>query len=157
MHSGKVTHMMRLSDRLSSMNIRQFCLTGLLLVMVLLLSSHPAQAEWVALEKRYQPQGKQTVYYDPNSLLREENWVTLWQLADTKWMGEPPTPRFLSAKTHKQFDCLRWRFRVLAVVEFSRKMATGKTTNGYIENGSWQKIEPQSVDQGLAEIACRTS
>jgi len=125
--------------------------------MALLLPARPAHAEWIALEKRHQPQGKQTVYYDPHSILREENWVSLWQLADTKWMGEPPTPRFLSAKTHKQFDCLRWRFRILAVVQFSRKMATGKSNNGYIENGSWQNIESQSVEQGLAEIACRKS
>lgn len=149
--------MKRWPDRLPPINMRDPCLTGLLLITALLLPSHPAHAEWVALEKRHQPQGKQTVYYNPDSILREENWISLWQLADTKWMGEPPTPRFLSAKTHKQFDCLRWRFRILAVVEFSRQMATGKSTNGYIENGNWQKIEPQSVDQGLAEIACRKS
>lgn len=148
---------MHLRDRLTSMNMCTFCLTALSLAMALLLPARPARAEWIALEKRHQPQGKQTVYYDPHSILREENWVSLWQLANTQWMGEPPTPRFLSAKTHKQFDCLRWRFRILAIVEFSRKMATGKSNNGYIENGSWQSIESQSVDQGLAEIACRKS
>lgn len=122
---------------------------------VLLLSHSPAHAGWLALEKRYQPPGKQTVYFDPDSILRQENWVTVWQLVDTKWMGEPPTPRFLSAKTHKQFDCVRWHFRILAVVEFSRQMATGKSAGGYIQNGGWQRIEAQSADQGLAEIVCR--
>jgi hypothetical protein len=137
------------------MSIRESCLTGLLVVAVLLLTSYPAHAGWVALEKRHQPQGKRTVYYDPDSVVRDGNWVTVWQLADTQWMGEPPTPRFLSAKTHKQFDCARWRFRILAVIEFSRQMATGKSAGGYIENGGWQNIEPKGADQGLAEIACR--
>ncbi|MDH5640358.1 MAG: hypothetical protein OEY28_03615 [Nitrospira sp.] len=135
------------------MSTQKSYLAGLLVLAVLLVY-HPAHAEWVALEKRHQPRGKQTVYYDSDSILREENWVTIWQLTNTKWMGEAPTPRFLSLKSHKQFDCMRWRFRVLAVVEFSRNMATGKSNSGYIENGGWQKIESQSPDQGLAEIVC---
>ena len=137
------------------MRIPQARLTQLVLVAALLLAHHPASAEWIALEKRHQPQGKQTVYFSPDSIVREGNWVTIWQLTDTTWMGEPPTPRFLSAKTHKQFDCARWHFRILRIVEFSRQMATGKSTNGYIENGSWQRISPQTPDQGLAEIVCR--
>lgn len=64
-------------------------------------------------------------------------------------MGEPPTPKFLSAKTHKQFDCAKDRFLVLAVVEYSREMATGNSAGGYIENGNWQQVEPQSVNQAL--------
>jgi len=131
------------------------CLLRCLFIAALLLSHSHAYADWVALEKRHQPQGKQTVYFAPDSILREDNWVTVWELVDTKWMGEPPTPRYLSAKIHKQFDCVRWRFRILAVTEFSRQMATGKSASGYIHNGGWQKVEPQSADQGLAEIACR--
>lgn len=128
---------------------------GLLLILTLLLGHEPAYAGWVALDSRYQPKGKQTFYFDPDTIRRDGNWVTLWQLVDTKWMGESPTPRFLSAKTHKQIDCTRWRFRILAVVEFSRQMATGKSWGGYIENGNWQQIEPQTVDHGLLEQACR--
>jgi hypothetical protein len=70
-------------------------------------------------------------------------------------MGEPPTPRFLSAKTHKQFDCARARFRVLAVIEFSRQLATAKSSSGYIENGSWQPVNAQTPEQGLWEAVCR--
>ena len=155
-NSGKVAPMSCSNNRGLPTRKGKSCLTSLFLVTALLLSSHSAHAEWIALEKRHQPQGKQTIYYDPNSIVREENWVTVLQLADTMWMGEPPTPRFLSAKTHKQFDCSRWRFRILAVVEFSRRMTKGKSSNGYIENGSWQKIEPKGPDQGLGEIVCRT-
>jgi hypothetical protein len=132
-------------------------MTRFLMIAALLLIHGPAYAGWVALEKRYQPPGHQPVYFDPDTIRREGNWVTLWQLADTKWMGEPPTPRFLSAKTHKQFDCAKGRVRVLAIVEFSRQMATGKSAGGYIENGNWQEIEPQSVNQALWEAVCSKS
>jgi hypothetical protein len=134
------------------MMIRFFLITALLL-------SHygSAYAGWVALEKRHQSPGKQTVYFDPDTIHREGSWVSLWQLANTRWMGEPPTPRFLSAKTHKQFDCAKGRFRVRAVVEFSREMATGKSSSGYIENGNWQQIEPQGINQALWDTVCRKS
>ena len=127
----------------------------LALIVILLLSHGSADAGWVALEKRYQPPATQTVYFDPDTIRWDGVWVSVWQLTDTKWMGEPPTPRFLSAKTHKQFDCARARFRILAVIEFSRQMATGKSSGGYIENGNWQPIKAESADQGLWEAACR--
>ncbi|MBI3357435.1 MAG: hypothetical protein HY038_11825 [Nitrospirae bacterium] len=75
-------------------------------------------------------------------------------MTDIKWTGETLTPRFLSAKPHKQFDCPRARVRVLAIVEFSRQMAIGKSAAGYIENGNWQPVETRSINQGLWEAAC---
>lgn len=139
------------------MNVLSSQFLSFLIVGLILLHDRPAGAEWIALDKRYQPQGKQTLYYDPLTIRREGNWVTIWQLTDIKWKGESPTPRFLSATTHKQFDCLQWRVRVLQVVEFSRNMGTGKSRSGYIENGNWQQIEPKSADHGLAAIVCRKS
>jgi hypothetical protein len=139
------------------MNVRLTHLTSFLILAIILLHGRPTWAEWIALDKRYQPQGKQTFYYDPQTIRQEGNWVTIWQLTDIHWMGESPTPRFLSATTHKQFDCLQWRVRVLQVVEFSRNMGAGKSRSGYIENGNWQRIEPKSADQGLAGIVCRKS
>ena len=67
------------------------------LITLLFLSSVPAYAEWVAVEKHYLLPGLQTLYVDPNTICREGNLVTTWQLIDFKWMqGNPKgTPRFL--------------------------------------------------------------
>ena len=83
------------------------------LIALLVLSSVPAYAEWVAVEKDYLLPGLQTVYVDPDTIRREGNLVTIWQLIDYKLMqgnaGMGPLGfgphRFLSTKTHKQFDC----------------------------------------------------
>jgi len=45
---------------------------------------------------------------------------------------------------------------VLAVVEYSREMATGKSAGGYIENGNWQQIEPHSINPLLWDMAVTT-
>ena len=81
----------------------------------------------MAGEKHYLLPELQTLYVDPDTFRREGNLVTLWQLIDYKWMqgGSRSPNRFLSTKTHKQFDCTNKRLRLLAFTEFSRHMGTG--------------------------------
>ena len=132
------------------------------LITLLFLSSAPAYAEWVAVEKDYLSPGLQTVYIDPDSIRREGNMVTMWQLIDFKTMqgnaglgrlGFGPH-RFLSTKTHKQFDCAEKRIRFLAFTEFSRHMGTGIAANGYVDTGNWLAVEPESISQALWEMVC---
>jgi hypothetical protein len=131
-------------------------MTRLLLVIILALSSGPVYAGWVAVEKDYFSPGLQTLYVDPDTITKDGNLVSLWQLTDYKWMQGNPrgTPRFLSTKTHKQFDCTNQRLRMLAFTEFSRHMGTGIMANGSVDTAVWLSIEPESVNQALAEIAC---
>jgi len=128
----------------------------LLLITVLFLSTVPSHAEWVAVEKDYLLPGLQTVYVDPDAIRREGNLVTLWQLIDFTWMQGNPrgTPRFLSTKTYKQFDCAEKRLRLLAFTEFSRPMGTGISNDGYVDKENWIPIEPKSMNQALWEVAC---
>lgn len=133
-----------------------------LLLTLLVLSSVPAYAEWVAVEKDYLSPGLQTVYVDPDTIRREGNLVTMWQLIDFKWMqgnqGIGPLGfgphRFFSTKTHKQFDCAEKRLRLLAFTEFSRRMGTGMPAKGYVDNGNWIRVEPESINHALWEVAC---
>lgn len=116
----------------------------------------------MAVEKDYLLPGRQTVYIDPSSVRREESLVTIWQLIDFKWMqgnaGMGPLGfgphRFLSTKTHKQFDCAEKRVRLLAFTEFSRHMGVGIAANGYVDKDNWLPVEPESINQALLEVAC---
>ena len=126
------------------------------LITLLFLSSGPAYAGLVAVEKDYLLPGLQTVYVDPDTISREGSLVTIWQLIDFKWMqGSPRGPtRFLSTETRKQFDCSGERLRLLAFTEFSRGMGTGIPADGYVDTGNWLPVEPESINQALSEIAC---
>jgi hypothetical protein len=125
-------------------------------ITFLLLSTVSAYAEWVAVERDYLSTGLQTVYIDPDSIRREGNVVTMWQLIDFKWMqGNPRGPtRFLSTKTQKQFDCAEHRLRLLAFTEFSRGMGTGIPRGGYVNKDRWLPIEAESINHALWEVAC---
>ena len=144
------------------MTNRGIHLKRLLIITLLVLSSGPVYAEWVAVEKDYLSPRMQTVYVDPDTIRRDGNLVTLWQLIDFKWMqgnaglgrlGFGPH-RFLSAKTHKQIDCAGKRLRLLAFTEFSRHMGTGRPADGYVDRGNWIPVEPDSINQALWEVAC---
>jgi hypothetical protein len=126
------------------------------LLTLLVLSSGPAYAEWVAVEKDYLAPGLQTVYSDPDSISREGKLVTMWQLIDFKWgQGNGRgAHRFSSTKTHKEFDCAGKRLRLLAFTEFSRHMGTGIAANGYVDKDNWLPVEPESINQALWKMAC---
>jgi len=126
------------------------------LVTLLFLSSAPAYAEWMAVEKDYLLPGLQTVYVDPDSIRREGNLVTMRQLIDFRWMqgsARGPT-RFMSTETHKQFDCAEKRIRLLAFTEFSHRMGTGIRSDAYVDKGSWIRVEAESINQALWEVGC---
>jgi hypothetical protein len=126
------------------------------LVTLLFLSSAPAYAEWMAIEKHYLLPGLQTVYVDPESIRREANLVTMRQLVDFRWMqGSARGPaRFMSTETHKQFDCAEKRVRLLAFTEFSHRMGTGIRTDGHVDKGIWIPVEAESINQALWEVGC---
>jgi hypothetical protein len=156
-HFASVSHMKHCILKENCHKLPLAYLLGLWsLISLLVLVSESVYAEWVAVEKDYLAPGRQTVYIDPDSIHSEGNLVTLWQLIDFKWMqGSARGPaRFMSTKTHKQFDCDGKRVRLLAFTEFSHSMGTGISVDGHIDSGHWMPIEPDSMNYALWEVAC---
>lgn len=120
--------------------------------MLVIVWVSPVFAGWVVLDKQYQPAGLETIYFDPDQIQRIGDRATLWQLTDLKWNN---TSRFLSLKTHKEYDCTNSRVRTLQVIEFSRQMGAGRSRSGYIENGNWKTISSPGADLALWKAACR--
>ncbi|MBI5317644.1 MAG: hypothetical protein HZB34_16910 [Nitrospirae bacterium] len=126
------------------------------LITVLFVSNVPAYAEWVAVEKDNLLPGLQTLYIEADTIRREGNLATVWQLIDFKWMqGSARGPsRFLSTTTHKQLDCREKLVRLLAYTEFSLQMGSGIRVDGYVDKDRWLPVEPESINSALWELAC---
>lgn len=116
----------------------------------------------VAVDSVYQSPSREMVYYDPKTIRRNGDRVTLWQLTDYRMMqGNAPfgmfmmSPhRFFSTKTQKEFDCAHNRVRLLASSEFSQHMGTGTYKAVLVEHGDGQPVERGSINQALWEVAC---
>lgn len=117
---------------------------------------------WIAVESAYQSPLRQMVYYDPQSVHRDGDVATLWQLVDYKMMqGNAPfgmfmmSPhRFFSTKTHKEFDCIHKTVRLLTSSEFSLHTGTGTHNTVLVEQVDGQPVKPGRINQGLWEVAC---
>lgn len=142
----------------------------LFLIALLVLTSEPVHAGWVEVEKQYQYSDLQTVYFDPETILREGDLVSMWELTDFRNVqgdtGGPhgfgprhrgfgsPGGQWLSAEAHLQFDCADKRLRLLEFRKFSRQMGTGTQNDGYADQDRWFPVKPGSIDHALWEVAC---
>jgi hypothetical protein len=126
------------------------------LFSLFIASEETVYADWVTVEKPSPVRELQTVYIDPTTVRREGNLTTVWQLTDVTWMqgGARGTPRFLSTKTYKQFECTGKRLRLLAFTEFSHQMATGIASDGHVDKETWLPVEPDSINHALWELVC---
>lgn len=141
--------------------LRKCCAGGgsaCLLIVSLLLDPRLGFAEWVKVDSPFQVPELQTIYIDQETIQREGNLVTLWQLTDYRWMqgGPRSTPRFLSTTSQKQFDCSGKRLRFLAFTEYSQRMAKGRADAEYVDQDRWLPVRPEGIDESLWEIACGT-
>jgi surface-adhesin protein E len=125
-----------------------------LLMTLLVLSTGPADAEWVLVHK-----GKDgmIVYVNPDTIRRKVEMVTMWALLDFKTVETfGDNQLFLSTKEKIEYDCDGERGRLLTFTHFSDHMGTGKAV--YTDEGKgevkWQPGEPKSVGQTLWNVAC---
>jgi len=131
-----------------------YCSGFWLLITLLVLSSVPAHAEWVAIEKQYQSPARQTVYVDPDTIRLKGDVVTMWSLNDYKTIQTMGSTSYLSYKVQTEYDCAEERIRKLASTSFSGNMGSGDVVYSISKEGKWQLVEPGSLGQSEWEVAC---
>jgi surface-adhesin protein E len=127
-------------------------MTRLPLIILLLLSSAPAYAEWVKVSDG--DEAEKTVYVDPATIRRNSNLVKMRQFYDYKTVQTVGGIRFLTAEEQWEFDCAEERSRVLALKEFSGNMRSGTVVYSNTEVGKWQPVAPGTLGHKLWTVAC---
>ena len=128
-----------------------FCGFGSLITL-LVLSSGPADAEWVSIGADNQ-RGR-TVYADPDTIRPKGDVVKMWSLNDYKTIQTGPSASYLSYKVQSEYDCAEERIRKLAATFFSGNMGRGDVVYVHSDEGKWQSVEPGSLGQSEWEVAC---
>ncbi len=123
------------------------------LITLLVLSSVPANAEWVAIGYS-ESLGGYTVYIDPDTIRRNGDLVKVWALTDYITLRTVADISFLSSKAYNEFDCAEERQRDLAVTWFSGNMGNGNGVWNNSDETTWRPVAPGSVGQGVWEFAC---
>mgnify|MGYP001286464378 CR=1 FL=1 len=127
-------------------------MTRLLLMTLLVLSSGPAYAEWVAVGGN--EEAGVTVYADPGTIRRKGNLVKVWHLNDFKTAQIAQGNSYLSVKAQHQYDCTGDRERILVLTKFSGNMGRGKMVYKDSRERKWKPVEPGSASHDLGKLAC---
>jgi Surface-adhesin protein E len=123
------------------------------LITLLVLSNGPAYAEW----KLFTTDGKgNTVYTDPDTILRKGNLVKIWVLIDSNTVHETiEGVSFLSSRTLHQYDCEKGRFRFLAFALFSGNMGSGQMVHSNHHVLEWEPVPPKGAGPRLLKWVCK--
>lgn len=127
------------------------------LLVVLMLVSATANAEWILVAKGISDDGN--VYIDTKHGIKKTKdgyyrvWV-LWnfQQAQVSRNGQP----YLSAKALEEYDCDEMRSRAVSITAYQERMGEGQVT-GPSENGTgkWDYAPPDSIGDGAMTMICK--
>lgn len=129
-----------------------YCLSLGSLMMVLLLSSGPAYAEWVSIDANNQ--SGRTVYADPDTIRSKGDVVKMWTLNDFKTIQTQLSAAYLSYTVQSEYDCAEERIRNLAATFFSGNMGSGDAVYVNPDEGKWLPVQPGSLGQRAWKLAC---
>jgi hypothetical protein len=121
-----------------------------LLIALLVLSSRPAYAEWMAVGTT----DEATVYADPATIQRKGAVVKMWHLHDFKTTQTVLKKSSLSSRSQDEYDCTAARHRALASTSFSGSMGRGTIRSSYSIKGRWEPVLPGTIAQSLWNVAC---
>lgn len=127
------------------------CVLGFGIPFTLLVSSGPADAEWMSFGES---DSGTTVYADPTTMRREGDQVKMSVMFDFKTKQSKADVSYLSAKAQMEYDCAAQRFEGLAVLYFSGNMGNGTLLDRSSGKGRWLRVSPGSLDEALWKFAC---
>ena len=127
---------------------------AVIMIPLLLLSSGPAYAEWMAVGGN--EEAGVTVYADPGTICRKGNLVKVWHLNDFKTVQTDASASgpYLSLKGQREYDCAEERDRTLTATWFSGNMGHGSLVQFDSDEKKWQPVPPSSINQILWKLAC---
>ena len=123
--------------------------------ILLFLATANAGAEWTLVARGQLKEGTLTVYADPETMSRADDFAKMWGLLDfsipklLKGKGE-----YSSIKFQEEFDCSQRRFRVLSLDLYSDNMSRGELIASTSVGSEWKPLSPGSVDEAAWEAAC---
>lgn len=121
------------------------------LIILLLLSSGTAYAEWVSVGTT---DDGMIVYADPDTIRRKGDLVKMWELYDYKTAQVGRGSPFLSSRQQSEYDCAEESNRVLTFRLFMGNMGSGKVSYSSLNEGMWEPVEPDSIGKKLWTVAC---
>jgi hypothetical protein len=119
-------------------------------IVLQVLSAAPASAEWLLVDGN----GKANVYVEAETISHHGEWVRVWAVDDLKIPQTRGLRKYLSSRAQEEHDCLKERFRLLALEYFSGNMGTGDVLYKTSGESEWAPIPPGTLAQSVWKFMC---
>ena len=133
-----------------------------IIVLLSVLSSNAQAAmatmeRWVVISSL--SDGVSNSYVNSDSVIRNGNKVTMWDMLDFNVAQDAGGEKLLSAKKLQEYDCMESKTRILGFIMFSRNMGKGtvvSSTSSYSEwfPRDWVPVDADSSNAALITFAC---
>ena len=121
----------------------------LLLIFQLLSSAH-VFAEWLLVDGN----AKAKVYVETETISRKDDMVRVWVLDDLKTVHTRGFSKYLSIRAQEEHDCVKERFRLLALENFSGNMGAGDVIYKKSGESGWSPIPRGMLAQSVWKFVC---
>lgn len=127
--------------------------SGTLLVLIILQvwSVTSVFAEWEFVDGNEQAK----VYVDPENVTPNGEWVSVWVMDDLRFTQARGFRKYLSTRAQEEHDCIKERFRLLALEYFSGNMGSGEALYKTSGESDWTPIPRGTLAQSVWKFVCR--
>lgn len=134
-------------------------MSKVIIVLMLILVSSNAIAEWTQISYNNEALGGEIVYANLSSIRKNSDMVKMWTMHDYKiaQLDRSIQKTYLSDKILQEFDCKEERIRALSAIYMSSNSGQGDVVSNYnFPNNpdDWQPVTPDSFGEVLWKIAC---
>jgi len=127
------------------------CSSALLVLIILhTWSATAVLAEWKFVDGNEQAK----VYVDPETVTRNGEWVSVWVLDDLRTAQIRGFRKYLSSRAQEEHDCIKERFRLLALEYFSGNMGSGDALYKTSGESDWTPIPRGTLAQSVWKFVC---
>jgi hypothetical protein len=111
-----------------------------------------ANADWI----KFTDTEDGSVYFDPSTIRRSDDYVVMWQMQNLKKPQPIDKTTFLSFKDRTEYDCANERSRTSSVTFYSKRMGLGMPVGSMNDStaDSWKDVVPGTSGETLLRIAC---
>jgi hypothetical protein len=127
--------------------------SGTLLALIILQIWGPTSvfAEWEFVDGNEQAD----VYVDPETVTRNGERVSVWVMDDLRTAQIRGFRKYLSSRAQEEHDCIKERFRLLALEYFSGNMGSGEALYQTSGESDWTPIPRGTLAQSVWKFVCR--